>query len=119
MVGCRSTEEMDAALRWCDASAEERDYTLTLSGLDKFSWRGHCMYCGHCAPCSAGIDIASVNKFCNLTREDEIPETVREHYRALTHHASECIACGLCESRCPFAVNIVESMKKASTRFGY
>lgn len=120
MVGCKSREEMDAALAWCDATPEERDYASVMTGLDKFTWKGHCMYCGHCAPCSAGIDIAAVNKFCNLTvAQGEIPETVREHYKALSHHASECIACGSCESRCPFGVGIVESMRRANERFGY
>lgn len=54
MAGCRSREEMQAALDWCSATAAERDYTGALAGLDKFSWEGHCMYCGHCAPCSGG-----------------------------------------------------------------
>ena len=76
--------------------------------------------CGHCAPCSAGIDIAAVNKFRNLAQvQGEIPETVREHYRTLAHHASECIGCGLCEPRCPFGVEIVEAMRRAAERFGY
>lgn len=120
MVGCRTTEELQAALDWCDASTEEKDYTPILAGLEKFSWTGHCMYCGHCAPCSAKIDIASVNKFYNLSMaQGEIPETVREHYQALTHHASECIACGACEMRCPFGVEIIESMHKAVDKFGY
>lgn len=120
MVGCRSRAEMQAALAWCAAAADERDYTRALAGLEKFSWKGHCMYCGHCAPCTAGIDIASVNKFYNLARaQDGIPETVREHYAALGHHASECVACRACESRCPFGVEIAEQMRRAAERFGY
>lgn len=120
MVGCKNREEIAAALAWCEASSEERDYTPVLAGLEQFSWKGHCMYCGHCAPCAAGIDIASVNKFYNLTlAQGEIPETVREHYKALAHHASECIECGGCETRCPFGVEIVAAMHKASERFGY
>lgn len=120
MVGCRNREEIRAALDWCTASAAERDYAPALSGLENFSWKGHCMYCGHCAPCTSGIDIASVNKFYNLTTaQGKIPETVREHYKALTHHASECIGCGLCQTRCPFGVEIVEAMGRAAERFGY
>ena len=112
--------EIEAALAWCGAPAAERDYTAVMTGLERFSWRGHCMYCGHCAPCPAGIDIASVNKYYNLTlAQHEIPETVREHYRLLPHHASECIGCGLCEPRCPFGVEIVEAMRRAAERFGY
>lgn len=120
MVGCKSRREIEAALAWCDASPEQRDYASVMTSLERFSWQGHCMYCGHCAPCSAGIDIASVNKFYNLTvAQGEIPETVREHYRALRRHASDCLACGACESRCPFGVRIVEAMRKARDRFGY
>lgn len=120
MVGCKSRAEIEAALAWCGATATERDYAAAISGLERFSWQGHCMYCGHCAPCSAGIDIAAVNKFRNLAQaQGEIPETVREHYRTLTHHASECIGCGLCEPRCPFGVEIVEAMRRAAERFGY
>ncbi len=120
MVGSRSHRETEAAVAWCSATAAEKDYATAISGLEKFTWHGHCMYCGHCAPCTAGIDIATVNKFRNLCPDEgPIPETVREHYRVLTHHASECVACGACESRCPFGVGIVEAMRRAAGRFGY
>ncbi len=120
MVGCKDRAEIRAALDWCDASAAQRDYASVMAGMEKFTWKGHCMYCGHCAPCSAGIDIASVNKFYNLAAaKDEIPETVREHYRVLAHHASECVGCGNCETRCPFGVEIVSAMQRAAERFGY
>lgn len=120
MVGCRTTAEMQAAIDWCTASAAQRDYTVAIGGLERFTWQGHCMYCGHCAPCSVGIDIASVNKFYNLCPSDwEIPETVREHYRVLTHHAGECLGCGRCERNCPFGVEIVAGMRRAAERFGY
>lgn len=120
MVGCKNHEEIEAAVHWCSATKEERDYARIMAGMNKFSWEGHCMYCGHCAPCSAGIDIASVNKYYNLTNEpNDIPETVREHYKVLAHHASECIGCGQCETNCPFGVAIIEQMQKAVERFGY
>ena len=78
------------------------------------------MYCGHCAPCTMGIPIADVNKFYNLTvAEGKIAETVREHYAALSCHASDCVACGECETRCPFGVEIIEGMEKAAETFGY
>lgn len=120
MVGCRSCGELQAALAWCDATDDERDYAAAMTGLERFSWKGHCMYCGHCAPCTAGIDIAAVNKFHNLAlAQGDVPETVREHYRALDRHASDCVACGACETRCPFGVGIIDSMRRAAARFGY
>lgn len=119
MVGCKTDEEMQTAVNWCNASREEKDYASVMSTLDRFTWQGHCMYCGHCAPCSVGIDIASVNKYYHLTTDDNIPETVREHYKTLSHHASECIRCGKCEKNCPFGVAIIAAMQNATDRFGY
>lgn len=77
------------------------------------------MYCGHCAPCKAGIDIAMTTKLLNLAlAAGEMPETVREHYRALPRKAGRCRLCGECERRCPFGVNIRENMGKAFLLFG-
>ena len=119
MVGCRSISEMEQALAWCNATGEERDYSKVLAGLEKFTWSGHCMYCGHCAPCPVGIEVANVNKYLNLAlAQQELPETVREHYKVLKHHAGECIACGQCEKRCPFQVPIRRKMKEAAKVFG-
>lgn len=120
MCGCRTTDELQKCLDWCTATNAEKDYASVMSGMEKFTWRGHCMYCGHCAPCSVGIDIASVNKYYNLTiAQGIIPETVRDHYNLLPHHASECIGCGQCETNCPFGVEIIEHMSLAAERFGY
>lgn len=119
MVGCNGINEIKAALGWLSASPADKDYADVLSNLGHFSWKGRCMYCGHCAPCSAGIDIAAANKFYSLAGADgTIPETVAQHYMALKHHASECVACGNCESNCPFGVEIIKQMKLTAARFG-
>ncbi len=85
----------------------------------KAAFTDKCMYCGHCAPCTAGIDIASVNKFADLCEAQHmVPETVREHYNVLSVKAGACVKCGQCEARCPFGVKIVEHMQKAVDIFG-
>ena len=119
MVGAHTLEELEDCLRYEQTSAEERDYAMALAAMPKVSWQGHCMYCGHCAPCSRGIDVAMVTKLLNLVKaQGEIPETVREHYAALEHKAGECIGCGACEKRCPFGVAIRENMHVAKEVFG-
>jgi len=47
----------------------------------------------------------------------EVPASVSAHYQALEKNASHCIACGGCETRCPFGVEIVERMQKARALF--
>lgn len=77
------------------------------------------MYCGHCAPCPKGIDVALVTKFLNLAKaQGSVPETVREHYAALSPAGGDCISCGACEARCPFGVPIRENMGQAAALFG-
>ncbi len=119
MCGCKNEKELDDALDYLGADEAARDYTQVLSSLTRFTFSGHCLYCGHCAPCPVGIDVASVTKYLNLClAQGTVPESERGHYALLEHHASECIACGGCESRCPFAVPAMENMKKAAELFG-
>ncbi len=119
MCGARTLEELRACVAYATAPDSEKDYAAAFAAMPKISWKGHCMYCGHCAPCPAGISVADVTKFLNLARaQGQVPETVREHYAALPHHAGECLACGACEGRCPFSVPIMENMERAAQIFG-
>lgn len=118
-AGAHTEAELAASLRYEEADEAERDYAAVFATFPKISWQGHCMYCGHCAPCPKGIEVASVTKFLNLAKAQKaVPETVREHYNALRAHAGDCIACGVCEKRCPFGVRIIENMKAARAVFG-
>lgn len=120
MAGCKSVKEIEEAAAYYNASREERDYSKVLSSMEKFRFVGNCMYCGHCAPCTVGINVADVNKYLNLSlAQGTVPETVREHYKLLEHHGGECIECGMCEKNCPFSVEIINKMKKAKEVFGY
>lgn len=119
LAGARSVAELEQSAAYEDAPDEARDYAAAFAAFPKISWLGHCMYCGHCAPCPVGIDVAAVTKFLNLARaQGSVPETVREHYGLLAHTGGECVACGACEGRCPFGVSIMENMKLAAQTFG-
>lgn len=119
MVGAHSEKELADALYYEKALQAERDYASVFATFPKISWKGHCMYCGHCAPCPKKIDIATVTKFSNLaSAQGFIPETVREHYASLTAKAGDCIACGACEKRCPFGVDVIRNMRRAKEIFG-
>ena len=120
LAGAHTEEQFLTSISYEEAGEEERDYASAFASFPKISWTGHCMYCSHCEPCPEKIRIADVTKFLNLAiAQGSVPETVREHYKVLEHHAGECIACGACEKRCPFGVEIRENMKKAAETFGY
>ena len=118
MVGIETLEHVTDAASYEHATEEERDYASVLAGAPKHAYFGQCTYCGHCAPCPSGIDIALVNKFYDLaTMQDEVPASVRAHYEALDAAGADCIACQSCEPRCPFGVPIAERMEKAAALF--
>ena len=119
LCGYDTKEQVDEALAYETASAEDKDYASVIAGAPFHSYKGTCTYCGHCKPCAAELDIAMINKYYDLaTMQPEIPATVRSHYELLENKASACVGCRACESRCPFEVPIAERMKKASELFG-
>lgn len=118
LPGCKTAAEMLDVLRYLDADDAERDYTDVLrSGRNDFA--GQCVYCGHCQPCPAGIDVAAVSKYLDIARLDKanIPPSVRSHYQSLSHGGADCTACGHCEGRCPFGVPVIENMREAAGLF--
>ena len=120
MVGIESVVQLEEALAYENATAEELDYASVLAKAPAHSYYGQCTYCGHCAPCVAGINIAVVNKFADLAAmQPEVPEGVLGHYRALDATASDCTGCADCEQRCPFGVPIAQKMTDTAELFGF
>ena len=118
-AGAHTVEELLEAVKYSDLPESEKEYATVLASAPAHTFHDKCMYCGHCAPCTVGIDIATVNKFADLCKsQGMIPETVREHYAALEAKAGDCIGCGACEANCPFGVSIIEHMAEAAELFG-
>ena len=114
LTGCKTAAEVLDTVSYLVADDAQRDYSEILSAV-RDDFRGSCMYCGHCRPCPAGIDVASVHKYLDIARLDitDIPLEIRQHYSSLPHSGDECVACGNCEKRCPFGVPIVKNMAEA------
>ncbi len=119
MVGMQRISDVESAAAYYSLSEEERDHTPVLASLGMFHAGGRCMYCNHCLPCPARIDIAAVNKYLDLVELDGRPaDSVKQHYTALEHTADDCLSCGACEKRCPFEVPVIERMQRAVQTFG-
>jgi predicted aldo/keto reductase-like oxidoreductase len=118
LTGFETPDQLRQALAYCEATDEEKDFVPALEKASHNSYVGQCTYCGHCLPCPQRIDIATVNKFYDLAvMHDELPDSLREHYRNLPVHADACIQCRACESRCPFGVKIADRMIQAKELF--
>lgn len=113
--GPRNKLELKEILTYLDATKEERDYSVIGSFTPDESV-GKCVYCKHCHPCPAGLDIGLINKYYDLTLQGDT--LAREHYLTLEKTASDCIGCGHCNSRCPFKVRQMERMEEIRKYFG-
>ena len=118
LTGFETVEQLRQALEYCSATDAEKDFVPALEKASHNSYVGQCTYCGHCLPCPKNIDIAMVNKLYDLAViHNDLPDSLREHYRNLQVHADACIQCHACESRCPFGVKIADRMVKAADLF--
>ena len=118
LLGCKTVEEVDEVMAYYSLSEEQKDYSNVISNALANTY-GKCMYCNHCLPCPASIDIAAVNKYYDLAlTQDTVPATVKGHYLSLSSHASDCISCGSCLSNCPFSVDVITRMQQAEKLFG-
>ena len=115
LPGAQSVEGIDFLLKYYDQAEEDLDYSI-IGSFAPPEASGKCVYCNHCEPCPAGIDIGAVNKFYDLAKIGD--DMAREHYLALEKNASDCIRCGHCNSRCPFSVDQMSRMQEIKGYFG-
>ena len=119
LVGCQTPQEVSEAAGYFDLDESQRDYSAILETV-RNDFRGNCVYCSHCQPCPAEIDVAAVNRYLDIARLDtaDVPPSLHTQYINLAHHGGECAACGSCEERCPFGVPVMDRMKEAAGLFG-
>ena len=77
-----------------------------------------CRRCNYCAPCAEGISIPSVFLFDGYWSRYGLADWAKDRYMTMAKKASDCIGCGICETRCPYDLPIRQMMKTAAEHFG-
>ena len=77
-----------------------------------------CRRCGYCAPCSVGIIIPNMFVFEGYLERYGLADWAKGRYDAQAKTASDCIECGICETRCPYNLPIREMLKHTAQAFG-
>lgn len=113
--GVRGTDDLKELLKYPASTKAERDYSVIGEFTPK-SAVGNCVYCNHCQPCPAGIDIGIVNKYYDLSLAGD--KMAHNHYDKLQVKADACLKCGHCDKRCPFKVKQQSKMQKIAEYFG-
>lgn len=127
--GVRSIREVEAALAYLKAPGRERAYRKILKD-SREELKGNCVYCNHCLPCPQGIDIARVLSRLDRIQAGKDKGSLRDrtnyyfparlrlsrsiNYKGLSGRPDKCTECAACVKRCPFGVDIVGKMKRAT-----
>lgn len=114
LPGVRNKADLSRVLGFFDASAEERDYSI-LGSFTPQDMIGNCVYCNHCQPCPAGLDVGLINKYYDLSKAGDM--LAKRHYESLAVKADACIGCGHCNDRCPFHVDQTARMQEILSYF--
>ena len=112
--GAGNVDELKQNLKYLEASEREKDYSI-IGSFTPENTKGICVYCRHCHPCPAGLDIGLINKYYDLYLQGD--SLAREHYLTLNKTASDCMMCGHCNDRCPFKVDQMSRMQMIKEQF--
>ena len=114
LPGVRDIEDLQMVLKYVTAVPEERDYSV-IGEFTPQSAYGICVYCNHCQPCPAGLDVGLINKYYDLARSGDM--LAKSHYENLSVKGDACIGCGHCNRRCPFHVDQIARMQEITAYF--
>lgn len=95
-AGPLSQEDKDAVL--AEAAALGEDF---------------CRRCDYCQPCPSGVPISTIFILEGYVRRYGLADWARTRYAALPVDGADCIECGICETRCPYHLQIREKLKRA------
>ena len=76
-----------------------------------------CRRCRYCEPCSAGISIYSVFLLEGYYNRYGLQDWAKARYNGMSAKASDCMDCGVCETRCPYNLPIRQMLKNAVNIF--
>ena len=77
-----------------------------------------CRRCNYCAPCTVGISIYSIFLMDGYLTRYGLADWAKMRYAGMEKTASDCIECGVCETRCPYNLPIRQMMKDVAAKFG-
>ena len=117
--GMAAPEEIDqniAAI--CDDAPLSDDEKAAMDAVRQQLGTHFCRRCNYCAPCTAGISIYSVFLMDGYLTRYGLADWAKMRYAGMEKTASDCIECGVCETRCPYNLPIRQMMKEVAAKFG-
>jgi len=102
----------------CDGAPLSDAENVAIVNLRNTLGTQFCRRCNYCAPCAAGISIPAVFLMEGYLSRYGLADWAKMRYDAMEKTASDCIGCGVCETRCPYDLPIRQMMKRVAEKFG-
>lgn len=80
LPGVRNREDLQRILGFEKSAPQEKDYSI-LGTFASQEAQGICVYCNHCQPCPAGLDVGLINKYYDLAQAGD--KLAENHYAGL------------------------------------
>lgn len=77
-----------------------------------------CRRCEYCLPCPVGVNIPANFLLEGYYTRYNLKGWAIQRYEATNGKASECINCGLCETKCPYDLPIRDMLKDVANKLG-
>lgn len=77
-----------------------------------------CRRCEYCLPCPVGVNIPANFLLEGYYTRYNLKDWAIQRYEATTGKASECVNCGLCETKCPYDLPIRDMLKDVANKLG-
>lgn len=101
-----------------DLSPLSEEELTRMEAIRKILGTQFCRRCNYCQPCTAGINISSAFLFDGYLSRYGLADWAKVRYASMDKTASDCVGCGVCETRCPYHLPIREMLAKVAEHFG-
>ena len=101
----------------CDPASLSEEELREVQNIRDTLGNQFCRRCNYCQPCTMGINISfcfTINGY--LTRYG-LKDWAIGRYKGMAVEPNACIECGMCESRCPYHLPIIEMLKDVYRNF--
>lgn len=116
--GMATPEELEQNLKAADNTAPlTEDEQEKIRKIRADLGTNFCRRCNYCAPCAAGLNIPILFLIEGYYTRYNLKEWAKSRYAGAEKKASDCIGCGVCETRCPYNLPIREMMKNVAKVF--
>ena len=101
-----------------DTSPLTPEEQAKIASIKELLGTNFCRRCNYCAPCTVGINISAAFLFEGYYSRYDLKDWASDRYSSLAKTASDCIGCGVCETRCPYNLPIRQMLKKTAEVMG-